>query len=141
VLPLSAPTNDSDNIEILRQGYEALDSGDLDAVLGMLDPEIEIRDRPEAPDPGVYRGYEGVLASLGVSTETFEELRFLPEEFVGEGDHVAIAIRLVGRGRGSGVPVDDRVVHLWKMRDGRAVALQVYSEMSDALEAIGLPGS
>ncbi len=140
MLPPSALTIDSDNIEILRRGYEALDRRDFDAVLGIVDPEIEIRDRPEAPDPAVYHGYEGVRTALNVSTETFEGLRLLPERFVGEGDHVAVAIRLVGRGRESGVPVDDRLVHLWRMRGGRAVALHVYSEMRDALEAIELRG-
>jgi ketosteroid isomerase-like protein len=107
-------------------------------VLGIVDPEIEIRDRPEAPDPAVYRGREGVLAAFDVSAEMFDELQFLPEEFVDGGNHVAIAIRLVGRGRESGVPVEDRIVHLWEMRDGKGVALQVYSEMADALEAVGL---
>jgi ketosteroid isomerase-like protein len=106
----------------------------------MVDPEVEIRDRAEAPDPAVYHGREGALAAFDVSAEMFEELQFLPEEFVDGGDHVAVAIRLVGRGRESGVPVEDRIVHLWRMRDGRAVALQVYSEMADALAAVELPG-
>lgn len=132
------PTIDSDNIEILRQGYEAVNRRDFDAVLGIVDPEIEIRDRPEAPDPAVYRGREGVLAAFDVSAEMFDELQFLPEEFVVGENHVAVAVRLVGRGRGSGVPVEDRIVHLWEIRDGRAVALQVYSEMADALEAAEL---
>jgi ketosteroid isomerase-like protein len=108
-------------------------------VFSTIDPDVVIRDRPEAPDPAVYYGHEGVLAALGVSEETFDELELLPEEFVANGDQVAVAIRLVGRGRGSGVPVEDRVVHVWKLRGGNAVALQVFSEMADALEAIGLP--
>ena len=135
---LGALTIGSDNIEILRQGYEAVNRGDLGAVLGIVDREVEIRDRPEAPDPAVYRGHEGALAAFDVSADTFEELRFLPEEFVAGGDHVVVVIRLLGRGRGSGVPVEDRVVHLWTMRDGKAVALQVYSDVDDALEAAGL---
>jgi hypothetical protein len=109
-------------------------------VLGIVDPEIEIRDRPEAPDPGVYLGYEGVLAAFDVSAEMFEELEFMPEEFVAGGDHVVVAVRLVGRGRESGVPVEDRIAHVWEMRGGKVVSLQVYSEMADALQAVGLPG-
>jgi ketosteroid isomerase-like protein len=131
-------TTDSDNIEILRRGYGALARRDFDVVFEIVDPEIVIRDRPEAPDPGVYRGYEGVLAAFDVSAEMFEQLEFLPERFVAEGDHVAVAVRLIGRGRESGVPVEDQVTHLWQMRAGKAVSLQVYSEMADALEAIGL---
>jgi ketosteroid isomerase-like protein len=130
-------TDDSDNIEILRRGYSALARRDFDAVFEIVDPEIVIRDRPEAPDPGVYHGYEGVVGAFDVSAEMFEQLEFVPEKFVAEGDHVAVAIRLVGRGRESGVPVEDRLTHLWRMREGKAVSLQVYSEMADALDAIG----
>lgn len=106
-------------------------------MFGIVDPEIVIRDRPEAPDPGVYRGYDGVLAAFDVSAEMFQQLEFIPERFVARGDHVAVAVRLVGRGRESGVPVEDQIVHLWEMRGGRAVSLQVYSKMADALAAVG----
>jgi len=38
-----------------------------------------------------------------------------------------------GRGRGSGVPVEETIAHLWTVRDGKAVALQVYTDPDDAL--------
>jgi ketosteroid isomerase-like protein len=38
-----------------------------------------------------------------------------------------------GRGRGSGVPVEEEIAHLWTVDDGIAVAMQVYSDPQDAL--------
>ena len=51
--------------ELLERGYAALQRGDLDAMLEMIDPQVEIRDRPESPDAGVYHGREGALEALG----------------------------------------------------------------------------
>ena len=56
-----------------------------------------------------------------------------PEEFIGEGDYVIVVLMMRGTGRGSGVTVEERIAHQWKVRDGKAVALQVYSDPDDAV--------
>lgn len=122
----------------MRAGYEAMGRGDFNAVLDLMDPEIEIHDRPEIPDPQTYRGREGVLSALSQNLESFDDLEMVPESFVEEGDQMVVCILLRGRGRVSGVPVEDRLAHRWTIRDGRAVALQVYSDPADALRAAGL---
>jgi ketosteroid isomerase-like protein len=122
-------------IESLRRGYEALHRGDFAAVFELLDPEIEIRDRPESPDAGTHRGHEGALAVFQQSVDTFQEMELAPEELIELGDQVLAVVRLRGRGRGSGVPIDERVTHLWTFRDGRAVSMQIYTHKNEALEA------
>jgi ketosteroid isomerase-like protein len=127
-----------EDIERMRAGYEAMRRGDFNAVLDLMDPEIEIRDRPEIPDPQTYRGREGVLSALSRNFESFDDLEMVPESIVEGGDKMVVCILLRGRGRISGVPVEDRLAHLWSLRDGRAVALQVYSDPAEALRAAGL---
>jgi ketosteroid isomerase-like protein len=46
---------------------------------------------------------------------------------------VIVVLRMRGTGRGSGVTVEERIAHQWRVRDGKAVALQVYSDPEDAL--------
>jgi ketosteroid isomerase-like protein len=92
-----------------------------------------LRDRPESPDPRTYHGYEGVRQSLESSDDTFEGFELQPEEFIAEGDYVIVVLRMRGTGRGSGVTVEERIAHQWKIRDGKAVALQVYSDPDDAV--------
>jgi ketosteroid isomerase-like protein len=128
-----------EDIDRMRAGYEAMGRGDFNAVLDLMDPEIEIRDRPEIPDPQTYRGREGVLTALSRNLDSFDDLEMVPESFVEGGDQMVVCILLRGRGRISGVPVEDRLAHLWTIRDGRAVALQVYSDPAEALRAAGLP--
>jgi ketosteroid isomerase-like protein len=125
-------------IEQFRRAYADFSRGDLDAVLKLIDPGVELRDRPESPDASVYHGHDGVRESLARSVEMFETLDFIPERFVEQGDHMVVTIMMRGRGRGSGVPVEDEIAHLWTVRDGRAVALQVYSDEAEALRAAGV---
>ena len=54
------------------------------------------------------------------------------------GDVVVVLCRYTGRGKESGVDVDTQGAHLWTMRDGTAIRLEVFSTRERALEAAGL---
>jgi ketosteroid isomerase-like protein len=127
------------NIDRVRAGYEALDRGDVDAVREFIHPEARMRDRPEIPDATTYIGWDGVLLSLRASRETFEDFHFVPERFFENEDKIVAVIKMVGKGRASGIPVQERIAHLWTIRDDLAVALQAYTDPADALGAAGLP--
>jgi ketosteroid isomerase-like protein len=125
------------NVELVRTIYDRMRAGDVDGALALQDSEIEVHDRPEVPDPQVYRGHEGVLASLRVSQVEFEDLDIVPEEFLGVGDRVVVVFRFQGRGRRSGIRIEEQLAHLWTIRDGRAVRMEVHSGRDEALRAAG----
>jgi ketosteroid isomerase-like protein len=127
------------NVDRLRGGYEALGRGDFEAIRGLLHPKVLLQDRPEAPDARSYRGYEGMLTTLRDTTETFEDFRLDPEQFFEHADKIVVILSMTGRGRTSGVPVEERIAHLWTLRDGLAVELRAFTDPADALEAAGLP--
>ena len=127
------------NIERLRRGYEAVDRGDVEAVRELFDPDAELFDRPEVPDATSYHGWEGMAATVRDSQETFENFRFGPERFFEKDDQIVVILTMTGRGRASGVPVEERIAHLWTMRGGRAVELRAFTDPADALAAAGLP--
>jgi uncharacterized protein len=126
------------NEQRLRRGYEALSRGDYEAIRELLHPEILLRDRPEVPDAGSYRGFEGMLATLGDTSDSFENFRLDPIRFFEHGEKVVVFVEMTGRGRTSGVPVEERIAHLWTLRDGLAVELRAFTQPADALEAAGL---
>ena len=127
----------SANAALVREIYERFRGGDLDGALALHDPSVEVYDRPEIPDPQVYRGREGVVAALQVSQDEFEGLDLVPEEFIDVGDRVVVVFRFRGEGRESGVPIDERLVHVWTIRNGKAVRMEVHSDRDEALRAIG----
>jgi len=126
------------DIERLRAGYDALDRDDISVVREFIHPQAEMHDRPEIPDATTYVGWDGIVHSLRASRETFDDFHFIPEEFFEQGDKIVVILRMTGVGRASGVPVEERIAHLWTVADGRGVALQAYTSPADALEAAGL---
>jgi uncharacterized protein len=121
------------SIEAMKRGYGAIGESNLDAMLEIVDPDVVIRDRPESPDPRTYHGHEGARQALESSDETFDGFELVPEDFIVEGDYVIVVLTMRGTGRGSGITLEERIAHQWKVRDGKAVALQVYSDPEDAI--------
>jgi ketosteroid isomerase-like protein len=74
------------------------------------------------------------------SFEAFERVDFAIEDLVDAGDKVVAFIRIVGRGRSSGVAIDQRIPTVWVVRGARVVRVKGYRDDADAPEAAGLPG-
>ena len=123
------------NVTLMREAYHRIGTGTFTEVAWELIAEdVIVHDRPEIPDPRTYRGREGVLEAIAASDDSFDQFGMELEELVGVGEtHVVAVLRMFGRGRGSGVPVEERIAHLWKVRDGKAAELQVYSDVDDAM--------
>jgi ketosteroid isomerase-like protein len=128
-----------ENVEILRHAYQALNRGDIEAVLAICDSEIECR-LPDGGISGTLRGHQALKGFLQSYLEAFESFQLAPEEFLDADDRVAVFLRMSGRGRGSGLEVDLRPAHVWTMQSGRAVRVEAFPdrEREVALKAAGL---
>jgi ketosteroid isomerase-like protein len=128
----------NENVDRARDFIEAYNRRDFDAAVESFDPEIEwvlparqSSDSCRGPDE-IKRFWEGL-------DETFEELRLVPQEFVDAGDHVATRLRHYGRGKRSGVEIDEEMYHqVATFRAGRMVRIEYFGEWSEALDAAGL---
>ena len=130
-----------ENVEVVRELYEAFNRGELDAYLWMLDPDFVWQGPQEISDlAGTYRGAEGVRRYLSELMEVFNDYRMVPEEFIDAGgEQVLVLAREGGRGKGSGIAVQTNPTgHLWTIRDGRPARLESYWERTNALRAVGL---
>jgi uncharacterized protein len=126
-----------DNVEIVRNAYDGFRGGDLDAVLDLLDSEVELRDDPRLGDES-YHGHQGFVSFLGEWLESWESFRIEPQDYVDAGNQVVAVVRQFGRGKGSGLELDVTVAHVWVLRNGKIVELNVYLDPADALRAVGL---
>jgi ketosteroid isomerase-like protein len=127
-----------ENVEIVRRWVAAFNRGDPKGVLELCNPEVEWWDREDDPGASVRRGYDENRKALAELDEALAELRIEPEEFIGAGEHVVVPIRLLGRGRASGVPFEEQEVHVFRLRDGKISEGREYREKDEALKAVGV---
>jgi ketosteroid isomerase-like protein len=124
------------DVERLRSAYEAFNEGGVEAILERLDPEIYVKDRETMPDAATYHGREGFRKLFDVMLEAFDNLKYEVEDVVDRESHVVVVLKQHVRGRGSGISMGGGTVHVWKMRDGRAVALTVFGTPAQAFAAL-----
>lgn len=122
-------------IALVRSAYEALNRRDFDGWMPLLDPQVEVYELAEAPEPAVYRGPEGVRRWLEQQDEVFEEFWMEPTEVVVSGNVVLATVALHGRGRGSTAPVTIKVFHVLTMRDGLLLRARGFLNEADARNA------
>lgn len=121
------------NVDALRAGYEALNRGDLSAVLALLDPEIEWHEPAPSPDAGTHSGRDSFASFFSSWLDSFDGFQIEPEQVVErDGDLIAV-VRQTGRGRASGVRVEARLAHVWTVRDGKAVRWESVADVDEAL--------
>jgi ketosteroid isomerase-like protein len=128
----------NENVELVRRGLEAFNLGDFDAALEFADPEVEWHDAPDMPDTGTYLGHDAVRKRWEAMHEALDGFYAEPERFFDAGDQVVVFLRVGGTGRGSGIPVDRRVAHVWTIRNGKGTRVDVYTDRDKALEAAGV---
>jgi len=127
-----------ENVEILREGYLALNRGDFETAIEMLDPDVEYDVSRRTFDPGVYHGHEGVRENLSLMTEQWAAMRFEPQDFIVVGDDIVVPVRFVGIGRQSGVETKATAAHVWRFRNGMIIRQTTFQTLDEALEAVGL---
>ena len=130
-----------ENTEIVRRGFEDLAEGGVEALLPLIHPDFEMTTPPQlAAEPDTYRGPEGIRRYFDSFYEAMDEVSFEPTGFHEVGDRVVVETTLRARGRTTGLEAEQRVALVWELRDGRAVSLEAYAELDDALEAARLGG-
>jgi ketosteroid isomerase-like protein len=132
-----------ENVEIVRRGYELFSEGNLEGVTDLISDEAELPDGGglgvSDTAAGTRRGRDGFLQGSQDALDAFEDYRVEPQEFIDAGDAVVVPVRISGRGRVSGAMLEVRLVHLWVLRDGKAIRNEIYRTTTEALEAVGLP--
>jgi ketosteroid isomerase-like protein len=128
-----------ENVELVRQGYEAWNRGDLEWLLDHSTADSEFRTAQVFPDiDAVYRGQEGVREFWNTIQEPWETFQLEAERLEPIGDDRVLAlVRFHGIGR-QGVEVTLKLAHLFTLEDRMVSQLVSFADWQEALEAAGL---
>lgn len=117
----------AENVELARRGYQAVLQGDVDAIAGVLHPDVKWH----GGDPQA----EGACRNR---TEALEFMRAARRrgpigelvDVVDAGDQIVVIMRPRGQ--------DELVANLTTFRDGKVVEMVHYPDPADALAAAGV---
>jgi ketosteroid isomerase-like protein len=124
------------DIETLRTEYEAMNRG---VFFHTVQTDFELKTPDVGPEAGTtHRGPDEARRAFEDFFEPYEEVAIEPQEFFERGDRIVVFFVLRSRPRGSSAVVEIRPAHLWTMRDGKPVRLEIIPVREEALEAVGL---
>jgi ketosteroid isomerase-like protein len=84
-------SNEEENVQVVKNFFAAIGSGDKQALLALVDEGIEwIIPGEDWPLAGTHRGHAGVAAVLRKAAEEIEMTYPKPPEFVAQGDRVFV---------------------------------------------------
>ncbi len=113
------------NKEIVEGAYASFAQGDVPAALATMADDIQWNEAEGFPLAGTYVGpqavLEGVFMRLG---EVGDDFAVVPEQIIADGDTVVALGNYTWKHKTSGEPAEVKMVHVWTMDGGKAVAFQ-----------------
>jgi len=125
------------NAELLRPIYEEWGRGNWRPNFELYDPHMEWGWSDEFPGlAGVHEDHEDPNPRLRAWLSGWEDWRAEAEEFLEVGDHVVVLAIYWGRGRGSGVEISQQGAHVFELRDGKVVRLEIFASRDKAIGSV-----
>ena len=115
-----------------------MSEGGFAAVADLIDDDFTM-DSPHGVEASQAHDKPGLEEWFAKMEEVWEGgLRFEPEEVLAlDDEQVLAAVRTGGRGRGTGIELDQMIFHLSRWRGGRLVRLSTHFTREEALTASG----
>ena len=125
------------NVDLIKPIYEEWGRGNWRPRFGVYHPNMEWGWSDEFPGlAGVYEDHEDPNPRLLTWLSGWEHWRAEADEFVEFGDFVVVLATYHGRGRGSGVEISQEGAHVFELRDGKVVRLEIFATRSKALQSV-----
>lgn len=124
-----------ENADLVAGFYEAIGKQDIVTALALIDPSISIYQTDELPWGGTYAGTDGFAQFFGKLLDTITS-KVEVEQVYEAGDHVVQIGRTRGTVNATGAEFDVAEMHLWQLRDGKAVSFRAYIDTPAMLAAL-----
>jgi ketosteroid isomerase-like protein len=128
-----------ENVAIVRGGYEEFRRrGSL--VRELVSPEFvwDMSHFHGWPEQQLYEGVQGAEHFIEEWTSAWDDWDLVIEELHDAGEKVLAVHRQRGRSKSTGLPVDMSFAMVWTLRNGKQTRMEMYSDVGEALKAVGL---
>jgi ketosteroid isomerase-like protein len=123
--------------ELVRRAVNAFMARDLEGILALADPRIELRSLLTEAERPLYHGHEGVRDWWRAVFGVFPDWRPQPRRASYDEDGaVVLGLDVTATGAGSGVPIDQTYWLGARVRAGKITFFGFFRTESDALEAV-----
>ena len=125
-------------LNIVQDFYAALGRGDVAAVLGLLDPQVEWTEAERFPYySGTWHGPQAVLDNLLKRlAQDWHDFSATANDFVVEGNRVVSFGVYSGKYKLTGRSIAAPFAHLWTVRDGKITSFLMYTDTAKILEVL-----
>jgi hypothetical protein len=126
-----------ENVELYRQGVDAVNRHDFDGLIAVLDPAVTWNARLAGVEGGVT-GHDGVRSWWKDQYEAFENVHIDLQEVVDRGDWVVASGTSHIQGGTSGAALDFPLGQATQWHNGKCIRLESFRTKAEALKAAGL---
>ena len=120
--------------------FAAINARDFEAVSKMpFHRDMEFHSVFAASEGRIYRGIAGLREWAEDVDSAFEGFHIeVLDLAVLDAERALLAVRVSGRARASGVPVDQRLAQIWTWREGQLWRNDVFTDPREAFRAAGV---
>jgi ketosteroid isomerase-like protein len=123
--------------QLVRSAVLAFMARDLDGILAVADPEIELRSLLTEAERSLYQGHDGVRDWFNEVFGVFPDWRPQPRAATHDaGDAVVIPLDVTATGAGSGARVDQCYWLGARVRGDKILFFGFFRTESDAMDAV-----
>jgi ketosteroid isomerase-like protein len=130
-----------DNVNLLKNLYQAFGRGDIPTVLGAMAPDIhwyEAESNPYRPSGEPWVGPDAVLNNLFMKLGAeWDGFSVNPKSFYSAGDSVIVEARYSGTYKATGESMDMQVCHVWDVKNGKVTRFQQYADTARLQKVMG----
>ena len=128
-----------ENVERLKAALNAYNRDGPEAIIGLLDPDVEwIADRSDMGRV-TYRGAEGVRKSFEELYEGFDKLGMEVDELIEAGDRILVVGQMTARGRSTQVEAKIPLAIVFTVgEDGQVIRYESFRNTQEARESAGV---
>jgi ketosteroid isomerase-like protein len=135
--------NEQANIDLVKQGYEAYDKGDIQRLLGLCAQDIDwtLPEVEGIPFTGKRHGLAQVSDFFRVMDACQETREFKPDSILAQGDQVIVLGHGTFTARATGTEYSDDWCHVFSIAGGKIASFKEYSDTHKAAQAYQAQGA